>query len=226
MSREVTLAGFDLDETFFRQDVGRQRAAHHTGGVDTDRPFPFVDLGARRVSVNYKRRTGPEIRPSGSARRIGAFGGPAVAVDHLNARHHFGRLFLPRLIREESPMHANDVELGLLKGEGHGFEIFPVFGAQFFVGRQISLFDELGIAGAVIFQEPPFVVAEERDSVVLAGEVEDFATVGAAVDQVTDEHEAIGSFEFEAGEQLGEFGVATVDVADGDESPVHAAEKC
>ena len=59
-----------------------------------------------------------------------------------------------------------------------------------------------------------------------AGEVDDLGAVGAAIDEIAEEDEAVVFGEFESREQFGEFGVAAMDVADGDESPVHAAEKC
>jgi len=66
------------------------------------------------------------------------------------------------------------------------------------------------------------VIAEQGEGAVLAGEVDDFATVGAAVDQITEQNQAIVAAERELLEQLGKFLMAAVNVADGDDASVHA----
>ena len=70
------------------------------------------------------------------------------------------------------------------------------------------------------------MVAEQRHCAIGTGEVDDLAAVGAAVDKVAQQHDAVILCERELREQLRELDVTTVNVADGDESPVHAAEKC
>jgi hypothetical protein len=69
------------------------------------------------------------------------------------------------------------------------------------------------------------VVTQKRNGAVLPGEVDDFATIGAAVDQVANEDQTVVLGESEPFEQLGELLMTPVDVADGDDSTVHSC-KC
>lgn len=70
------------------------------------------------------------------------------------------------------------------------------------------------------------MVTEQRQGPAFAGEVDDFAAIGTAIDEVSEQDETVVLGEFEASKQLGEFEVAAMDVADGDKSSVHTAEKC
>ena len=78
------------------------------------------------------------------------------------------------------------------------------------------------VAGAAEIQEARLVVAEEGDGAVPEGEVDDLVAVGAAVDEVADEDEAVVGGDREAIKQFGEFEVAAVDVSDGDDAACHA----
>ena len=53
-----------------------------------------------------------------------------------------------------------------------------------------------------------------------------FHRLRTAVDEVAEQDKPVFGLKVEETEELGKFFVAAVDVADGDESPVHAAEKC
>ena len=59
-----------------------------------------------------------------------------------------------------------------------------------------------------------------------AGQFEDPRGVGTAVYQIAQQDQAIIGLEVDETEQFGEFFVAAVDVADGDEASVHALGKC
>lgn len=59
---------------------------------------------------------------------------------------------------------------------------------------------------------------------MLTGEVDDFATIGPAVDQIADEDQTVVFGEGEAVKQLGELLVTTMDVADCDDTSVHSFE--
>ena len=84
----------------------------------------------------------------------------------------------------------------------------------------------ISVAGAPVFQEAQLVVAEQGGGAIGAFEVEDFAAVRAAVDESAQEDEPVVAGQRELAQQLGKLGVAPVDVADGDKTSVHAAEKC
>lgn len=123
-------------------------------------------------------------------------------------------------------MNKDHVELGLFKRERHRLEVFPVVFAQLVMGLPVTFLQILGGSGAPILEEPQFMVAEQRQGPAFAGEVDDFAAIGTAIDEVSEQDETVVLGEFEASKQLGEFEVAAMDVSDGDKSPVHTAEKC
>ena len=70
------------------------------------------------------------------------------------------------------------------------------------------------------------VIAEQANGAMRPCEIDDLGAVGAAIDEIAEEHEAVIRRRVDEREQLSQFGVAAMDVADGDESPVHAVEKC
>ena len=70
------------------------------------------------------------------------------------------------------------------------------------------------------------MIAKERECAVFAREIEDFAAVGTAIDEIAEEDDAVVFGEPKFVEELGKFLMAAVDVADGDEASVHAVQKC
>jgi hypothetical protein len=62
------------------------------------------------------------------------------------------------------------------------------------------------------------VVAEQADCVVLLREVDNRVAIGPAVYQIAEENKAVTLLQLEQLEQLSEFLIAAVDVADGDYS--------
>jgi hypothetical protein len=141
----------------------------------------------------------------------------------LDTRHDAGGLFLPGRVWKETAVDEDGVQLFDVVGEGHFLQIGPVIGAEFFESVFVGFFEAGAIAGLVCGKEAEFVIAEEGKRTVGAGEVDDLAAVRAAVDEVADEDELVVGLKLEALEQLGKFGVAAVDVADGDDTSLHGA---
>lgn len=113
-------------------------------------------------------------------------------------------------------------------GEGHGLQVGPVMGLEGGAGFFVVVLERGAFTGAAVGEEAGLVVAEKREGAVLDGEVDDAGAVGAAVDKVAEQDEAVFGNEGEAVEKFGEFEVTPVDVADGDDATVHACcvEKC
>lgn len=65
------------------------------------------------------------------------------------------------------------------------------------------------------------MIAENRNGPVLARKVDDFATVRSAVHEIADEDQSIVAGRIDQGEQLSEFLVAAVNVADGNDTWIH-----
>ena len=70
------------------------------------------------------------------------------------------------------------------------------------------------------------MVAEERGGPDRLGEVDHLRAVGPPVHQVPQEHDPVLGLQLELVEQLEEFIVASVDVADGDEASGHESFLC
>jgi hypothetical protein len=72
--------------------------------------------------------------------------------------------------------------------------------------------------GAVVTEQPQLVVAQQAERAAGAGEVEDEAGVGAAVDEVAEQNEAVAALQLQLVEEFGEFDGTTVNIPDGDEA--------
>jgi hypothetical protein len=70
------------------------------------------------------------------------------------------------------------------------------------------------------------MIAQQRAGARGAGEIKHFAAIGPAIDQIAEKNHAVLGQGSDQRKQFREFEMASVNVADGDESPVHAAEKC
>ncbi len=145
-----------------------------------------------------------------------------LRIDDLDPGDDLRGLLLPRLTGQEAPVDEHHVELGLLKGQGHLLEVGPVGGAQLLEGLEIVLLRILPVARAAVFQEAQLVVPEQRNRLVLARKVDHAAAIGPAVDEVAKQDEPVVALESEPFEHFGEFQMASVDVADGDEASVHS----
>src|SRR5664279_4920719 len=130
LGRIVPPARLHLHEPLLRQNVRRQVSAHDAGGVEPQRPFEPVDLRARRMTVDHKGRSVPEIGPEGTFRVIGPLARPPFRVDHLHPCDHRCRLLLPRLAGEKSAVNEDGVQLADFVGQQHRLEVSPVLGAQ------------------------------------------------------------------------------------------------
>jgi len=217
----VAFAGLDGDEAFFRQDVGGEAPAADAAGVDAERPLAAADAGAGGVPVNDEGRPLPVVGPRGTGRTLGAFAGLAGAVDDLNMGDDAGGLLTPGLAWEKAAVDEDGAQGACVVGEAHRLQKSPVAGAQLADGLCVGPFEKCSVFGAAIGEQSAFVVAEQGDGTVGAREVDDGAAVGASIDQVAEQDEAIGPGEFETAEELGEFFVATVDVADGNDASLH-----
>ena len=123
-------------------------------------------------------------------------------------------------------MDEDGIELRLDEGEGHGLERGPVLRAHLPEGVEVVLLGVLRVAGPAILEQPQLVVAQQGDGPDLAGQVEHLAAVRPAVDQVAQQHHPVILPELQAIDQFGEFEVTPVNIADGDETSVHAARFC
>jgi hypothetical protein len=65
------------------------------------------------------------------------------------------------------------------------------------------------------------MVAEKRDGVGGPGQIDDLDAVGAAIDQIAQENETVILGQGEAVQEFRKFGMAAVNVSDGDEASVH-----
>lgn len=79
-----------------------------------------------------------------------------------------------------------------------------------------------GIAGFAEVKEAELVITEQRKVRVFAGEGDDGGAVGAAVDEIAEQNDAVVALRREFPEEILELAVTSVDVADGDESAFHA----
>ena len=70
------------------------------------------------------------------------------------------------------------------------------------------------------------MVAEQGDGGAVAGEADDAVAVRAAVDEVAEQHDPVVLAQVELVEQVFEFAVAAVNVADGDEASGHVPGFC
>src|SRR5690606_36505963 len=102
----------------------------------------------------------------------------------------------------------------------------PVLGAQSIDRIQIALLQEFPVARAALVEQPQFMISEQRFRPGLARQAEPLGAVGAAVSLVPQQNQAIARQSREACKQFRELEMTTVNVANGDESPVHAAGKC
>jgi len=123
-------------------------------------------------------------------------------------------------------MDKHHVEILLLEGERHFFQILPVSGPELLVGFEVVFLQVFFVAGPAVFEEAPLVVPQQRCRAGSTREVDRLAAVGAAVDQIPEKDEPVVAGGGKLLEQIGEFGVAAVDVADGNEPSVHAVGKC
>jgi len=123
-------------------------------------------------------------------------------------------------------VHKNGTELGRGESEWHLFKIPPVLRPKPGDGFKVTFFKKFFLAGMAIFEEAKFVVAEQGDRGVLPRQLDDAIAVWSTIDQIAKQHDAIMARELEASEEFGEFEMASVNIADGDESALHAEGKC
>jgi hypothetical protein len=70
------------------------------------------------------------------------------------------------------------------------------------------------------------MIAEQGERLAAPGEFQDLPAVRTAIDEIPEQNQSVVATEREPRKQFSEFDMAPVNVADGYESPVHAAEKC
>jgi len=109
-----------------------------------------------------------------------------------------------------------------LVGQFHALEVVPVLAAELLHRGVVVFLEMAGVVCPPVVEMAQFVVAEQRGGGVLASQLHDLAAVGAAVDQVTEEDEAVVLFQVELVEEVLEFLVAPVDVTNRNEAPLHA----
>ena len=69
--------------------------------------------------------------------------------------------------------------------------------------------------------QPPFMVAEQSQGMVLFGQFDYLAAVRSAVDEITQDNEPVFRFQFQQLEKIGKFLVAAMDVTNGDDTSVN-----
>ena len=221
LAGEVFFAGFDLDDFFLGENAGGEAAAHGAGGVDAERPLQAADSGAGGVAVDDERRAFPERRPMRALGRFGAFARSAVVIDILDTGDDPRRLAAPGLVGKEAAVDEDDVVRAIVIRERHGLHVGPVAGRELLERIVVVFLEMRRIAGFAVVEEAELVIAEEGEVGVLAGERNHLGAVGAAVDEISEEDDAVVAFELEFLEQIFEFAMATVDIADGDEASSH-----
>jgi len=176
------------------------------------------------VSVDDEGRSPPQIGPGRRTRGIRTLGRPSVRVDDLDSGDDLGRLLVPGLIGEKSSVYKHRVEFGGDKCQGHRLHPGPIFRAQGVVRVEIAVLQHFPFSGPAIFEKSQLVIAEQGHRAELTGKIENSIGIGSSIDEVAQQNDAIGRLWRNSGEELGEFVMATVDVANGYEPALHGVK--
>lgn len=151
----------------------------------------------------------------GGAGALGAFSGAAVLVHDLDSGHHVGWLDFPRGVGQEARVHENRLEFGHFVIEGHLLQVRPILRRELGDRFSVDLLEIPRIAGQMVEQQTPLVIAEEADRLRLARQGERAVAVGAVVDEIAEHHNSIVRPGGDLFQQFGEFVAAAVHVSDG-----------